>query len=183
MGQHVFGNLQGIERSAFADLVTRYPEVDGFRVVKILADTADVAVIFFRREQRHRIFHFSRIILDLGTRESIDGFADGINCQFIGRFDIDRFGMAAEDRDADRRSRNGDGVIVEHLVRFVDHLHFFFGVIFFYEFIDLRNEVEGDGIMLGQALAGQDLGLHFFAFEVRFRFIAQFVDTFFAGTG
>ena len=37
--------------------------------------------------------------------------------------------------------------------------------------------------MLGQALAGQDLGLHFFAFEVRFRFIAQFVDTFFAGTG
>ena len=60
-------------------------------------------------------------------------------------FYVNRFGMAAEDRDADRRSRNGDGVIVEHLVRFVDHLHFFLGIIVFYKLIDLRNEIKGNG--------------------------------------
>ena len=53
--------------------------------------------------------------------------------------------MAAENRHADRRRRNGNGVVMKHLVRFIDHLHFFLGIIVFYKLIDLRNEIKGNG--------------------------------------
>jgi len=91
--------------------------------------------------------------------------------------------MAAEDGNADRRRRNGNGVIVKHLVRFVDHLHFFLGIIVFYKLVDLRNQIKGNGIVFRQALAGQDLRFHVPTGKEGFRFFTQFVEAFFSGTG
>ena len=48
MRDHIFCNLQGIERCAFSDLIAGHPEVDAIRIHEILADTTDSYICFIR---------------------------------------------------------------------------------------------------------------------------------------
>ena len=89
--------------------------------------------------------------------------------------------MAAVNGHAHGGRRDPHIVIVENLLGLIDHLHFFLGIQVVQEHINLRNQVEGDGIMFFQTGGRQNVGNHFPAFCISFGLIRQFVDAFLAG--
>ena len=89
--------------------------------------------------------------------------------------------MAAVNGHAHGRRRNPHIIIIENLLGLIDHLHFFLGIQIVQEHVNLRDQVEGDGIMFFQAGGRQNVGNHLPAFRVRFGLIGQLVDAFLAG--
>ncbi len=87
------------------------------------------------------------------------GFAQDFACFFrrdrVFELDIDRLGVADEDRNADSGCRELD-LRIEHLLGFGHHLPFFLGVAVFHEDIDMRDHVERDA--LGELLRRNRIG-------------------------
>ena len=83
---------------------------------------------------------------------------------FLLCLDIDRFGVAIEDRHPHRCGGHPDGIVLHDLLRLVDHLHLFFGVTVVQEDVDMGEAVEGDlmgiDLLLDLLLVvdGEDLG-------------------------
>src|SRR3989338_10950664 len=95
-----FGDLDSVQRGAFAEVIRNNPEVqavgDGF----ILPDAAAKRVIFAGGVQGQRVTVFRDVVNDghagrLGEQGDRLGAGD-----FLFGFDVDRFAVAADDRDA-----------------------------------------------------------------------------------
>ena len=79
----VFGDLDGVEGCALADLVTAEPESKAVVVGKVLADTAYVDIILACGVKRHGVYEVLRVVLKGHARGGCDGFlcffnADGL---------------------------------------------------------------------------------------------------------
>ena len=98
MLDHVLGNLQGVESSAFANLVAADPEVQAVLDGLVLADAADFDIVLAGREERHRVDLLGRVVANDGTREGVDGLAGRLNADLILELDVDGLGVAAVDR-------------------------------------------------------------------------------------
>ena len=183
MGNHVFCNLQGIEGSAFADLVAAGPEVDAVFAVEIFPDAAYGHVGLVGSVQGHGVNHIFNIIHQHSALEVLNRFLDFIGGDMIFGLNVDGFRMAPDNRYADSGRRNGDGVVVENLMGFVHHLHFFLGIFVVQEHINLGDYVVGDLVMLGQAGGWKNLRFVGFPFGNGRRFVQEFVNAVFAGTG
>src|SRR6185436_8958825 len=65
--QQLFGNLHRVERRALQELIAAYPEAKAVVQRAILPDAADFAIVFLRREQRHRVAFVLGLIHQVDT--------------------------------------------------------------------------------------------------------------------
>ena len=92
----VFGNLNGVEGCALANLVADEPERQAVGVGEVFADATHIDGVFAGEEEGHAIF------LLLGVVHQDEAFAFGnclanvCHCQRFFRFDPDGFGVGAE---------------------------------------------------------------------------------------
>ncbi len=135
-----------VQRSTLADVIRNYPHVqtvcDGF----VLTDTADKCCVFACRDSRQRIHVFFRIVIKLhsgGCRQDCAGFFCG---DFLFRFYVDGFAVAVKYRNTNARRRDFDIGVFKNLIGFVDHFHFFFGIVVVEENVDMRQAVESNAV-------------------------------------
>ena len=98
-----FCNLDGVESSTLADLVTNNPDVHAVFASEVLTDTADVDIVRAHEVERHRIDVVCNIVAELEAFAVLDGVADFFDRECAFRFEADGFGMAAECGNADVR--------------------------------------------------------------------------------
>ena len=145
-----FGDLDGIERRPFAEIVGDDPHVEAMWDGGVAADAADIDRIFAGRFGRGHIALVGAVVDDRDAGRLAQHCARPLLAEGPFEFDIDRLPMADENGDA-HASRGHCDVGVEDLSRLGRHLPFFLGRAVVHEDVAMRDHVEGDlfGEMLG----------------------------------
>ncbi len=173
-----FGDLNGVEGCAFAELVAADEEAQRLtgRVGDVGADAADEDVVLVGGVNGGGEFIVGAVV--------DDGDAGGLGEQFLGmgfvdlvfKFDEDRLGMRAHDGDADAGGGDLGFVVAPDLVGFADHLHFFLVVAVLVHVGVVAEEVEG-------VLLLEELGLGLFACEDVAGLVFEFLHALVARAG
>ena len=135
------------------EVISHDPHVEGARVLLVSPQTTDEGVALANGVQWLRVDLVSRVILQNHTRSPLQSFPQLVHghARVIDR-EVDRFPMGNRHRNPDTGSGDLDvlGVhIAQHdLLGLVDHLPFLMGVAVVLKDIDLRQEVEGQRIVL-----------------------------------
>ena len=138
-----FGDLHGVEGGALADIVGHDPHIQAVFDAFVFADAAHEHFVFTGGVHGQRVEVGAGIVHDLhagGLGEEDAGLGGG---ELLFGLDVHGFGVAVEHGHAHAGGGNAD-VRIEHLMRFVHHLHFFLGVVVVHEDVDVGKAVEGD---------------------------------------
>src|SRR5690606_32876990 len=136
-------DLHGVQRRTFAQVVCDDPEVQAILDGRILPDAADVGRVLTHAVDGRDV----AAVLALVDDEAAGRFAQDVAGLFLVEdvldVDVDRVGMAAEDR----RTHAGRGDLdlrVHDLLGLGDHLPFLARRAVFHEAVDVRDDVEGN---------------------------------------
>lgn len=131
-----FGDLDGVEGGAFAELVAADEEVEGemgrirlggsvHREAGIWADAADEDIVFAAGLEGCGERVCCAVIDDREAGERGEGLSQLLRGGASFECDVDALGVCAADGDADAGCRDPDGVVVPDLVRLFDDLGLF----------------------------------------------------------
>ena len=143
LGQQ-FGDLDGVGRRPFSQVVADAPEREAVRVGEVFPDAADEDKVAAGAGAGHRVAALYFFVHDFDAGERREEFLCLFDRDRAFGFDEDRFAVAVGDRDAHARRADHDRLVTENLASLVDHLHLFAGVALFLEAADLRDGVERD---------------------------------------
>ena len=125
--QQFFGDLNRVERRAFAELVARDPDIYAavFRNREILPDSADKDVVFAGRVDWHRETVMLAVIHKRNARRILQQIPDLIRRNRVGEFKVDALAVCPQNRHANAGRGNRDILAIENLPGLVDHFDFF----------------------------------------------------------
>ena len=115
------------------------------------------------------------------ARESINSLSHLCQIQIMLKLDVYRLAVATIYGHAHGGCSDAHFVIMHNLFSFVNHLHLFFSVEIVEENVDLRNQVEGDGIMLSKGCRRKNMCFHLATFSISLSLVSELVDALLAG--
>ena len=153
-GVEGFGDLNGVEGGALAELVAGDEQINAAAVglADVLANPADEDIVTVAGVDGHGEIATLAVVDDPyagGGREDLANPALGDG---LGEGQIDALGVSPHHGHPDAGCRDPYLIVVQHLTRFLDHLHLFLVVAVVADGAVVGEEIEGD-------LVGQDLGL------------------------
>src|SRR5690606_18300850 len=142
----LFGDLDGVGGSAFADLIAGYEDFDAAAVFAglILADASNQHIILAGGEDGHGEGAGFGIVHNFDARGLFEDGTHFSGGHGVGELDVDALAVGAGDGDAHAGGRDQDLGIGEDLAGFVDHLLLFFVVAVFADGGVVAEEVVDD---------------------------------------
>ena len=161
------GDLDGVRGSPLAQVVRDDPERDAAIVGDgdVPPDATDEDLVAAGGLGRQRVAMLGGVVLDDDAGHGGEERTRSFRRDRLARLDVDRLGVAHEDRDPNRRARDAQLGQAEDLAVLADDLPFLLGVAVVEEDVDLGQRVERDRVRVhagDRGLArdvGADLGL------------------------
>ncbi len=101
------GDLDGVRRGAFAEIVAHAPESEGIGGGQVFANTTDKDFVLVVAVERRRIRFARKIVHEDDARRGGEKFARLLDRNLTFRLDDDALGMAVRDGNARRQFRLG----------------------------------------------------------------------------